>query len=207
MSKYSVIVFDLGNVLIPFDYSKVVNKLNSISEGLGDKFARLYSENYEYHRNFERGKITRKEFLETMLDWLEHKVSENDFCKIYSDIFTLNEKVISLIPELKKNYQVLLLSNTNEIHEEFGYGHYEFLNYFDKIFLSHKVGAVKPEEKIYRAVESYTQKPSHEHLFIDDVPEYIEGAKRCGWDGIHFQNYELLVEELRNRNIFLDGIS
>ncbi len=207
MRKYSVIVFDLGNVLIPFDYSKIVNKLNSISDGLGNKFAKLYSENYEYHRNFERGKITRKEFLETMSNWMEHKVSIEQFCKIYSDIFTLNENVISLIPQLKKNFKVVLLSNTNEIHEEYGYGHYEFLNYFDKIFLSHKVGAVKPEEKIYRAVESYTQKPSQEHLFIDDVIEYIEGAKRCGWDGIQFLNYENLIDELKIRGINLNGIT
>lgn len=207
MLKYSVIVFDLGNVLIPFDYSKIVNKLNSVSDGLGDKFAKLYSENYEYHRDFERGKIKRKEFLATMLNWLEQKISEEDFCKIYSDIFTLNEKVISLIPLLKKNYTVVLLSNTNEIHEEYGYRQYEFLKYFDKLFLSYKVGAVKPEEKIYRAVELYTQKPSNEHLFIDDVLEYVEGAKKCGWDAIQFHNYEQLINELKIRNLILDGIA
>lgn len=207
MSNYSVIVFDLGNVLIPFDYSRILQKLNFISEGLGDKFLKLYTENYEYHRKFERGWISRDDFLNTMTNWLENKISKEEFCRIYSDIFTLNENVISLIPLLKKNYKVVLLSNTNEIHEEFGYSHYDFLKYFDKIFLSYKVGAVKPEEKIYRAVESYTRQPSSEHLFIDDVLDYIEGAKKCGWDGIQFQNYEQLINELKKRNIIHNGIN
>ncbi|MCX7798689.1 MAG: HAD family phosphatase [Melioribacter sp.] len=206
MQKYSVIVFDLGNVLIPFDYSRVIDKLNSINDGLGNKFSKLYMENYEYHRNFEKGLINKTDFLNTMLNWLEHKISVEEFCKIYSDIFTLNEKVISLIPSLKKNYKVFLLSNTNEIHEQYGYSHYDFLRYFDKIFLSHKIGAVKPEEKVYRVVESHSQKPSSEHLFIDDVIEYVEGAKKCGWDGIQFKSYEQLLTELKFRNIILDGI-
>lgn len=204
---YSVIVFDLGNVLIPFDYSKIIIKLNSIEKGLGDNFVKLYNENYEYHRKFERGWIKREDFLNTMTSWLKYKISPEEFCKIFSNIFTLNDNVISLIPLLKKNYMLVLLSNTNEIHEEYGYSHYDFLKYFDKTFLSHKVGAVKPEEKIYRAVESYTQKPSQEHLFIDDVLDYVIGAKKCGWDAIHFQNYNQLITELKNRNIILDGIN
>ncbi len=206
MNNYSVIVLDLGNVLIPFDYSRIINKLNLISPGLGDKFAKLYKENYEFHRNFERGLITRVEFLNTIQEWVDYKVSREEFCKIYSDIFTLNENVISLIPILKMNYTVVLLSNTNEIHEEYGYRHYDFLKYFDNIFLSFKVGAVKPEEKIYRAVESYSKKPSSEHLFIDDVIEYVEGAKKCGWDAIQFRNYEQLVKDLKERNIIFDGV-
>jgi len=81
------------------------------------------------------------------------------------------------IPGLKKKYSVLLLSNTNSIHYKYGYCQYEFLNLFDKLFLSYEIGAAKPEEAIYRAVETYTRKPSSEHFFIDDIKEYVEGAK------------------------------
>lgn len=201
MSKYSVIVFDLGNVLIPFDYTKPLNHFNEIESGLGDKFARHYRDHYNIHREFEKGVLGEEEYLSIMLDWLEHKVTEEQFCRIISDIFTLNENVIRLIPELKKKYKVVLLSNTNSIHKRYGYAHYEFLDWFDKLFLSHEVGAVKPEEKIYRAVEQYTQKPSNEHFFIDDIQDYIEGARRCDWDGVQFIGYEELVGDLKRKNI------
>ena len=198
---YSVIVFDLGNVLIPFDYSKPVDYFNRRSAGLGDKFAKLYEDNYHIHRNFEKGILSRKEFLVTMLDWLEHKVTEEEFCKTFSQIFTVNEDTAKLLSLLKEKYMLCLLSNTNEIHREFGWGHYEFLKIFDKQFLSYEVGALKPEKNIYKAVEKYTGKSSGEHFFIDDVYEYVQGAKSCGWDGVQFVNFEMLIEDLGNRKI------
>lgn len=197
----SVLVFDLGNVLLPFDYTGMIKQFNNLYNGLGDRFAEQYKNNYEYHREFERGKISRKEFVSTMLDRLEHKISGEDFCKMFSEIFTLNNDVIDLLPKLKKNYTLCLLSNTNEIHEEYGYRHYEFLKNFDKLFLSHEIGYVKPEKEIYAAVENFTGKQPDEHLFIDDILEYVNGAKNCGWNAIQFLGYENLLEELNKYEI------
>lgn len=199
--KYSAIVFDLGQVLIPFDYQIFIDAVNKHQAGLGEKFVKIYNDNYSVHRDFERGKISEQEFIALMLEWLEHKVTADEFIRYWSGIFSLNEKVISLLPELKKRYKLYLLSNTNSIHQKYGYQHYEFLKIFDKLFLSHEVGYVKPEEGIYRAVENYSQLPSDEHLFIDDIEEYVIAAKKIGWDGIQFTGYNNLVAELQKRGI------
>lgn len=200
-NNYSVIVFDLGNVLIPFDYDIVVKRFNDIEEGLGDKFVKLYSENYEIHKRFERWEISTDEFLKIMMEWLEYKVTLEEFYDIYSNIFSLNIDTVNLLPELKKRYKLVLLSNTNYIHQKYGYEHYEFLKHFDKLILSHEAGAVKPEEKIYKAVENFTASAPQEHLFIDDVEEYVEGAKKMGWDAVQFSGYQKLIKDLRERNI------
>jgi putative hydrolase of the HAD superfamily len=200
-NNYSVIVFDLGNVLIPFDYDIVVKRFNDIEEGLGDKFVKLYSENYEIHKRFERWEISTDEFLKIMMEWLEYKVTLEEFYDIYSKIFSLNIDTVNLLPELKKRYKLVLLSNTNYIHQKYGYEHYEFLKHFDKLILSHEAGAVKPEEKIYKAVENFTASAPQEHLFIDDVEEYVEGAKKMGWDAVQFSGYQKLIKDLRERNI------
>jgi len=199
--KYSVIVFDLGNVLIPFDYQIVLKQLNEIDSGLGVKFSEFFKNNYHIHQSFERWEITTDEFISTLLKVLDNKLGTEEFCKIYSSLFTTNDDVIALLPELKKNYKLELLSNTNYIHQKYGYGHYEFLNHFDKLFLSHEIGAIKPEEKFYKAVETYTQKPPDEHIFIDDVEDYVDGAKKMGWDGIQFTGYDNLVSEFKLRGI------
>lgn len=201
MKKYSVVVFDLGNVLIPFDYNPVIEKLNLLKPNLGNKFKQMYSENYHIHQQFERGELTLNAFVELMLNWLEESISAEEFIKLFSDIFTINNDVVKLLPRIKENYKLVLLSNTNEMHKEYGYGNYVFLNYFDKIILSHEVGAIKPEEKIFRAVEEFTQLPSEQHFFIDDILEYIEGAKKCGWSGTQFVGYEKLVETLKAEQI------
>jgi glucose-1-phosphatase len=200
--KYSAIVFDLGKVLIPFDYALAINKLNQIEEGLGDRFKDFYKSNYHFHRDFECGKISEDDFVKKMLEVVDHKIDAETFKKYYADIFSLHEDVISLLPELKKNYKLFLLSNTDPLHQKYGWQKYEFLKYFDKLILSHEVGSVKPEEKIYREVEKASGLPSEEHFYIDDIQEYVDAAINLGWDAVWFVDYQKLVSDLKNRNIF-----
>ncbi len=199
--KYSVIVSDLGNVLIPFNYNLTVERLEKVEKGLGKYFMNYYKNNYEIHRKFGRGEISGDEFVNKMLNVLDHKVDAETFCEAYSKIFTVNKEVVDLLPKLKEKYTLVLLSNTDPVHRKYGWQDYEFINYFDKLILSYEIGSVKPEEKIYKAAEEFTQKPPAEHLFIDDIKEYAEAAKNLGWDAIHFTDYENLYDELKKREI------
>ena len=199
--KYTTIVFDLGNVLIPFNHNIWIEKLNNIEQGLGDKYYKLYIDNYDVHRNYEAGKMSDDDFIKQNLQWINNKITDVKFCKIFSEIFTVNENVVALLPSLKEKYKLVLLSNTNNIHQKHGWEKYTFLKYFDKLILSHQVGAVKPEEKIYKAVEEYTSENPSTHIFIDDVKEYVAAAKQLGWDGIQFTDYENLVLEFKHREI------
>jgi putative hydrolase of the HAD superfamily len=199
--KYSAIVFDLGNVLIPFDYQIAVRKINQIKQGIGDKFVEFYKSNYSIHRDFERGKISEYEFVNRMLEVIDHKIDAETFKKYYADIFSLNEDVISLLPILKNNYKLFLLSNTDSIHQKYGWQKYEFLKYFDKLILSYEVHSVKPEEKIYRAVEEASGFPSEEHFYIDDIQEYVDAAIKLGWEAVVFEGYDKLLSDLKERKI------
>jgi len=201
MTKIKAIVFDLGNVLIPFDYNIIINKLDLIEEGLGKRFYNLYQVNYHLHRAYEKFAISTDEFLSEMLEFTEHKIDSETFCKIYSEIFTINENLTALLPILKKNYKLVLLSNTNYIHQKYGYGHYKFFENFDKLILSHEVKAVKPEPEIYNSVMAYTGLKPVEHIFIDDVQEYVDGAKNMGWNAIRFISNMLLEKELKKYQI------
>ncbi len=199
--EYSAIVFDLGKVLIPFDYTFAINKLNKIEEGLGSRFIEFYKTNYNFHRDFERGKISETEFVNKMLKVVDHKIDSETFKKNYADIFSLNEEVASLLPILKKKYRLFLLSNTDSIHQKYGWQKYEFLKYFDKLILSHEVHSVKPEEIIYRKVEEASGFPSEEHFYIDDIQEYVDAAIKIGWDAVVFEGYDKLMNDLKERKI------
>jgi glucose-1-phosphatase len=199
--EYKTIVFDLGNVLIPFDHSLWVKNFNEIEAGLGDKYYQLYLDNYHVHRDYESGKISDAEFVSINLKWLDNKVDTEIFFDVFSNIFVLNQNVIDLLPILKKKYKLVLLSNTSDIHKKYGWEQYNFIKQFDKLILSQEVKSVKPEEIIYKAAESFTKEPSETHIFIDDVLEYVNAAKSLGWDGIQFVGYDNLVKELKHRNI------
>lgn len=199
--KYSVIVFDLGNVLINFDYEIAVKRFDKIEPDLGKKFLEHHKKNYHIHRAFEKGMINEDEFIRIALSGVNHKVDSKTFAKIYSDIFTPNDDVIALLPLLKKKYKLILLSNTDPLHKKYGWEKYEFISYFDQLVLSFEVSSVKPEEKIYKAVEGFYKFTSQEHLYIDDIDVYVEAAKKLGWDTIQFLNYKQLLEDFQSRNI------
>lgn len=200
-TKIKAVVFDLGNVLIPFDYDIMIDKLNKIEAGLGSKMYKLYLAHYDVHRLYEAGKMTDEEFLSTVLKWADFKLNKEEFCHIYSDVFTVNEDVTGLLPQLKEQYKLVLLSNTNHIHQKYGWAKYDFLNNFDKLILSHEVGAVKPEEKIYRAVEAYTGEPPEAHFYTDDVDAYVKAAENLGWDAVQFKNGNQLKEAMQQRGL------
>jgi glucose-1-phosphatase len=200
-TKYSVIVSDLGNVILPFSYDPAISKLEQVEKGLGEKFFSYLRSNYELHRKNERGDISSEEFIGTMLSALGNKVTVAEFCSIYSEIFTVNQPLVSVLAELKKNYTLVLLSNTNKIHRDHGWGSYPFLSYFEKMILSYEVHAVKPEDGIYKAVEEFTQKPPQEHLFIDDIAGYAQAAKNRGWDAVQYLNFGQLQQDLAKRGV------
>lgn len=199
--KYSAIVFDLGQVIVPFDYKFFVEKVNKHKPSIGEKFLELYKANYQIHKDFEKGKIPEEIFISRMLGFLDNVIDGETFCKYWSDIFTVDEKMLSLLPDLKKHFKLFVISNTNSIHKKYGFEHYEFLKLFDQLFLSHEVGFIKPEKEIFQAVEKVSGFPSEEHIFIDDILEYVNAAKNLGWDGIHFLGYDDLVKNLKARNI------
>ena len=199
--RYSAIVFDLGNVLILFDYNIALNKLNRIENNLGNRFIEFYNTNYHLHRNFEKGILSESDFITKMLEAVDNKIDAETFCRLFSDIFTINKDVVSLLPILKKNYKLFLLSNTNSIHQKYGWQKYEFLEYFDKLILSHEVHSIKPEEKIYREVEKASGIQSAEHFYIDDIEEYVNTAKKIGWDAIQFVGYEKLLSDFKVKDI------
>lgn len=199
--KYSAIVFDLGQVIVPFDYKHFVEKVNRYKTGIGERFLDLYKQNYHIHRDFEKGLLPQKQFINTMLGFLDHVIDGETFCNYWSDIFSLDERMVSLLHQLKPLYRLYLISNTNSIHKKYGFEHYEFLKLFDHLFLSHEVGFIKPEKEIYQAVEKISEFPPGEHIFIDDILEYVNAAKGLGWDGIHFLGYDDLVKNLQDRDI------
>ncbi len=190
------LVFDLGNVLIPFDYSGLLNELDNRKSGLGVKFSELYKTNYNIHRDFEKGLLSEDEFLEIMMKWTEGVFNKDEFRYYYSNIFSENRELTGLLPALKNNFTLVLLSNTNIIHQKYGWGKFKFLQHFDRLILSHEVGTVKPEPLIYKAVTDHTNLPPEAHLFIDDIKEYVEAAKKAGWNALQFLNNEQLKNSL-----------
>jgi putative hydrolase of the HAD superfamily len=123
-----------------------------------------------------------------------------EFCGIWSSIF-LPETLIpeDLLRGIASRYRLVLLSNTNAIHFEMIRENYPLLRHFHALVLSYEVGAMKPSPLFYaKAVEAAGCLPE-ECFFTDDIPEYVEGARRYGIDAVQFQSAAQIEGELRRR--------
>lgn len=64
---------------------------------------------------------------------------------------------------------------------------YEFLNRFDRDFISGHLRVMKPDDEIYAILESETGVAPEALLFTDDREDNIRTARRRGWRTHHFQ--------------------
>jgi putative hydrolase of the HAD superfamily len=112
---------------------------------------------------------------------------------------------LQLLQQLRNYYDLFLLSNTNEVHEVAfseilmkSCGFNSIAHFFDKVYLSHRVGARKPGAEIFQRILAENElKPEHS-LFIDDSPQHIETAKTLGIQTIYLEK-GMTIED----NIFL----
>ena len=104
----------------------------------------------------------------------------------------------SLFAGLSKNYRLGLLSNTDPIHVEKLESTYDFFDYFPKAVRTYScsVGASKPEPLIYRQALRACKVRAEEAVYIDDVLDYVDAARRLGLTGIHFQSPTQLYGDL-----------
>jgi putative hydrolase of the HAD superfamily len=195
------LIFDIGNVLVAFDFKRAYARLAPVCRfSLDEARARLRSS--DIIRRLETGQISGEQFIERFSTLLELNIGKREFHEIWSAIF-LPEPIMpdDLLGALKQRYPMIVLSNTNALHFEVLRSSYTFLRHFHHEVLSHEVGALKPAPEMYReAVRAAGCLPG-ECFFTDDIPEFVEGAKREGIDAVRFESPHQVEEELRARGV------
>ena len=61
---------------------------------------------------------------------------------------------------------------------------FPFFASFDGYIFSHEIGGLKPQPKIYAAMESMTGKRGADLVYIDDRPENVAAGAARGWRAI-----------------------
>ena len=188
MTEPSVVVFDLGKVLVDFDYSIAVRRFAERSEADMEEIERLV--NSPIQVQYESGKVTTDEFFEAIRDGAGFRGDRAEFVSIFADIFSPMETMIGFFEQLKPfGIPTCVFSNTNEI----AIGHiregFPFYSLFDNYVLSYEEGGMKPDEPIYDVVEQRTGESGAAILYIDDRAENIETGQGRGWQTI-LQNDE-----------------
>jgi len=200
------ILFDLGNVIIPFDvklaYARMAKACGCKTEEVA---ARIRAS--KLVGPFERGEIAAEPFVREFSSALGLNNTYAEFCDWWNCVF-LPEPLVSetLLEDLRSRYRLLALSNTNPIHFAMVKEAYPLLRQFHDYVLSYEVGAAKPEAKIYREAIVRAQCNPEECLFIDDLAVNVEAAREHGMDAVQFLSAEQLDRELRSRGLLESAI-
>lgn len=197
------IIFDLGNVLIHFDAVRAAQRFSRKAQVPFEKVWRHFFTS-RIEKAYTRGEISTREFFNHARKAFRSKMDFKTFARLWNDIFWENRGIRVILRKLSRRYPLYLISNTNELH--FDYLQREFraiFMHFKRTFPSHKMGRRKPDRRIYwKVLRSIRLKPE-ETVFIDDMPRFVEAARRVGMKGIRYRSNPQLVRKLRRLGIEL----
>lgn len=194
MEVIESVIFDWGGVLIEDPAPGLVKYC---SEALAVSKEDYIKANDKFAADFQKGLISEDIFWERMCNGLG--VSKPKVPSLWFDAFKAaympREEMFSLAAGLgKKGYKMAFLSNTEKpamrYFHQFGY------DVFDVLVFSCAEGTSKPERRIYELTVQRLGSEAGQSVFIDDKPEYINGAQQAGLNTILFESISQVKNEL-----------
>jgi len=191
------IVFDFGNVLGLFDYTRTLNRLTSHTDlSPAEMYTAIYDS--KLWEEYETGRLTTIEFLSRIRTLFRLRCGDDVIAEAWSDIFEPNIEVCALAASLKPRYRLLLGSNTNDLHATWFRKQFaDTLRHFDHLVLSHEIGVRKPDAGFFEHCGRVAGAEPGQCVFIDDLPANIAGAQACGWHGILYRSFDDLRQQMR----------
>jgi putative hydrolase of the HAD superfamily len=205
LSELDTIIFDLGEVIVDLDPQAVVDEFSRLTKADGKQIRDfIVQSNYLYE--YETGQLSDNQFVDAVNGLFQTSVSVEDFQKAWNMMIKgISSERLQFLDKLMKTHQVLLLSNTNRMHEV----HFDQLvhqmtgklmkDHSHHAYYSHQIGHRKPDQSIYHYVLDDQQLDPKKSLFLDDREENILAAKAVGLKAaqVHYpdQIFELLAHE------------
>lgn len=189
------LVFDFGGVVVDIYWKDAVKEFARIGLGNAGVVLDRYKQNGIF-LELEEGKIDQDTFLTRLSELCGGKpVTRDEAEGAWLGFFrTVSEKRMKMLEELHRKYKMFLLSNTNPFvmgwarSTRFTPWGRPLDYYFDKLYLSYKLGVTKPSPEIFQRMIDDAPLLPEETLFVDDGASNIEAARKLGFA-------TLLVEE------------
>ena len=184
------VVFDIGKVLLDFDYLVLVRKMAPQTQWSEAKLNDYLNQSPLLAR-YEFGELSSSEFFELIQRETDFTGSEAEFAALFEDIFTPIAGMIDIHRQIAQSgTPTFTFSNTNEMAVRYISRTYDFWKMFKGHVLSYEVGALKPEAKIYEALEELSDLYGEEIIYLDDLSENCAAGRERGWQVCCHQDVE-----------------
>ncbi len=195
------IIFDIGNVLLGFDYWEFFQGFGYDEETVA-RLAKATAQSPDWNE-LDRGVLSYETVLQRFvandpeLEPIIWKTFES-----LSGLLNPYDYAVPWIKELKeKGYKVYYLSNFFRKAEVDCAETMDFLPYMDGGILSYQDKVTKPDAAIYRLLLARYDLKAEESVFLDDTEKNIVGARKEGIHGIVFENKAQACEALRKLGV------
>ena len=197
MNLPAVVVFDLGKVLLDFDYSIAARKLAARSRVTESEVRRAIDSSPLLHR-YETGTISREQFFQEVCALSGFRGGLDEFSQFFGDIFTPIAPMVDWHARLvQQQVPTYIFSNTNDLAVEHIRRQFPFFQNFSDYILSYEHGLMKPDGRLYAVVERITGQAGEKILYLDDRVENAEAGTARGWQVIHHETPEKTLATLR----------
>lgn len=202
------IIFDLGSVLLDIDVSKTLKTFDELGVS-AEKLEEIYKQPENFFFLFEKGELSADEFRNEFRSLTNNPLSDKQINNAWSAmVIGFKKEIIDLLKCLVKDYSLMLLSNTNEIHvpiytHQFkeSSGGLTFEKVFSKIYYSHVLKLSKPNPAIYSYVLEDSGIDPEESIFIDDLLPNIDAANGAGLPACQLKEDDKLKKILQQYDI------
>ncbi len=190
MSFPTIVAFDLGKVLLDFDYAIAAPRIAAQSAMPEPEVTDLFNRS-PLVGQYESGQLTTREFFEEVRRATGFRGTIGEFSEFFADIFTPIEPMIEMHARLRRQrFPTYIFSNTNDLAMDHIRRRFPFFSEFDGYVLSHEVGALKPAAKIYEALERLTDRRGGEIVYLDDRPDNVAAGLARGWQAFRHESPE-----------------
>ena len=182
------VAFDIGKVLLDFDYSILVRKMAPRSRLDVPALEQLLDQSPLLEK-YESGQMNCDEFFLSVQQETGYKGTQEEFAALFENIFTPINEVIAMHEQISASgLPTYTLSNTNAMAVRHIQHTYPFWARFTGHVLSYEHGSLKPEKEIYEAFERVSGFSAGSIAYLDDRVENIGAAKERGWEAVKYSN-------------------
>ncbi len=180
MKNVDAFLFDIGNVLVPFDFGRALDRVASKSQVPAEALRPLLMPRI---LAMECGALDSAEFVREAIDLTGYSGTAAEFTETYCDIFFDHEPMAGFVKTVAAKSPLYLLSNTSELHLGYLRDTFPVFQHFSGGAYSFESGCLKPEEKIYRdAIDQCGLRPERT-VYVDDLVANVEAAEALGFRG------------------------
>ena len=191
------VIFDLGNVLIPFNPRWLFRKMLPDDTAIDQFFAETGFD--AWNAEMDAGRLFADGIAAHSARYPHHRpLFEAFFARWHETVGEQISESVDVFRTLKnKGIRTYALTNFSAETFPLALARFPFLNEFDGAIVSGHERLVKPDAAIYELLMTRYAVAPERAVFIDDKLENVEAARALGMSGIHFTDAALLRRQLR----------